>query len=396
MDVLVVGAGIAGTTLAYWLRRAGHRTTLVEQASSWRTGGYLIDFWGAGFDVADRMGIVDELMRRGLRLERADQVDSKGRRFASLDPSVLIRRSGDRYVSIPRGELAAVIRDALLGPMAGAPAEVLLGEEVRALTDVGNRVRVELTVSGTRDVDLVVGADGLHSAIRRLAFGPEEDHAVHLGLAVAAFDLEGLAYGPERVVTMYAEVGVQVALVQRPDGLTMVLVSFRHDGPLPAGRSAQEAFLVERLAGTGWLVPELLHGLPTASALYLDRMSQIRMPSWSSGRIVLVGDAAASVSPLAGQGSALAMVESYVLAAELDRSFGDHVAAFRAYEEVLRPLLRSKQRAAPGLGLVFAPRDRVQLAMRHLLLRAVGLPVVRDRAFSSLQDAIELPAPAGG
>ena len=399
MDVLIVGAGIAGATLAYWLRRAGHRPTLVEQSPTLREGGYLIDFWGAGFEVADRMGIVEEVMRRGIRFERADQVDASGHRFASLDPAAFVRRSGDRYVTIARGDLASIIYDALAAPLPGEPAELLLGEEVRALRDTGDRVRVELTRSGPRDFDLVVGADGLHSSVRRLAFGPEEEVAVHLGLAVAAFDIErspGSSPAADPVTTMYAEVGLQVARVQRPDGVTMVLFSFRHDGPLPTGRAAQEKFLVERSAAAGWEVPELLAALPTARTLYLDRMSQIKMPCWSTGRVVLVGDAAASVSPLAGQGSALAMVESYVLAAELDRCGADHGAGFRAYQDLLQPLLRGKQKAAPGLALVFAPRNRLQLLARNLLVRVVGLPIVRDRAFGSLQDAIVLPAPAGG
>jgi len=398
MDVLIVGAGIAGATVAYWLRRAGHRPILVEQSPMLREGGYLIDFWGAGFEVAERMGIVDEVMRRGIRYERADQVDGSGHRFASLDASAFVRRSGDGYVTIARGDLASIIYTTLSQPLPGEPVELLLGEEVRALTDTGDRVRVELTRSGTRDVDLVVGADGLHSSIRRLTFGPEEDVAVHLGLAVASFDLEGYrgSSSADRVVSMYAEVGLQVARLRRQDGVTMVLFSFRHDGPLPTERAEQEVFLVERLGAAGWEVPDLLAALPTARTLYLDRMSQITMPSWSTGRVVLVGDAAASVSPLAGQGSALAMVESYVLAAELDLCGPDHVAAFRAYEDLLQPLLRGKQQAAPGLAMVFAPRDRRQLLARNLLMRVAGLPIVRDWAFGSLQDAIVLPAPAGG
>jgi len=164
---------------------------------------------------------------------------------------------------------------------------------------------------------------------------------------------------------------------------------------VPTDRADQEAFLTERLAGAGWEVPTLLTALPRARTLYLDGVSQIRMPSWSSGRAALVGDAAACVSLLAGQGSALAMVEAYVLAAELDRCGGDHTAAFAAYEGRLRKLISDKQTAAEGLGLVFAPRNRRQLWLRNTLMRLLGLPLVSDLAYGNLRDAIELPAPAG-
>jgi 2-polyprenyl-6-methoxyphenol hydroxylase-like FAD-dependent oxidoreductase len=194
---------------------------------------------------------------------------------------------------------------------------------------------------------------------------------------------------------MYAEVGLQVARVVRPDGRAMVLFTFRHDGPVPTERRDQERFLTERLAGAGWEVPTLLAALPQARTLYLDGVSQVRMPSWSSGRTALVGDAAACLSLLAGQGSALAMVEAYVLAAELDRCGGDHGAAFAAYEGRLRKLVSDKQTAAEGLGLVFAPRNRRQLWLRNALMRMLGLPLVSDLAYGNLRDAIELPAPAG-
>jgi 2-polyprenyl-6-methoxyphenol hydroxylase-like FAD-dependent oxidoreductase len=168
MNVLIVGAGIAGPTLAYWLLRAGHQATLVERAPELRRGGYLVDFWGAGFDVAERMGIVSELRRRGYVLTEARTVDRDGRRVASLKPSAIMG-SAQRYVSIARSDLAAVIFEALDGR-----AELIFDDTVQALADDGDRVRVTFDSGHARDFDLVVGADGLHSRVRRLIFGPDE------------------------------------------------------------------------------------------------------------------------------------------------------------------------------------------------------------------------------
>ncbi|HEU4569758.1 MAG TPA: hypothetical protein VFS07_04245, partial [Gemmatimonadales bacterium] len=144
MNILIVGAGIAGPTLAYWLERAGHVPTLVERAPAPRQGGYLIDFWGAGFDVADRMGIVPEVMRRGYRLGEVRQVGADGRRIAAIDPELFVRGTGGRYVSIARSELAGIIYHAL-----GGRVETIFGDSVRALDDDGARVRVTFD-SGAR------------------------------------------------------------------------------------------------------------------------------------------------------------------------------------------------------------------------------------------------------
>jgi 2-polyprenyl-6-methoxyphenol hydroxylase-like FAD-dependent oxidoreductase len=136
--------------------------------------------------------------------------------------------------------------------------------------------------------------------------------------------------------------------------------------------------------------------MPLAKSFYFDRVSQIRMPSWTRGRVALLGDAAACPSLLAGQGSALAMIEAYVLAGEIDRARGDHTKAFACYEERLAGFLRSKQDAAVKLAPAFAPRTRLQLFVRNLVLRLIALPFVAELATgNSLRDAIELPAAAG-
>lgn len=390
MKVLIVGAGIAGPTLAYWLLRAGHEPTLVERAPELRRGGYLVDFWGAGFDVAERMGIVGELRRRGYVMTEARAVARDGHRIASFEPSAVMR-STQRYLSIARSDLAAVIYGALQDRV-----ELILDDTVSAL-DNGERVHVMFESGGTRDFDLVVGADGLHSQVRQLAFGPDEQFETYLDTVVSVFDIEGYRPRDELIAMMHAEVGFQAVRLSLRDDITMFLLTVRHDAPVPTDdRAEQQALLRARLADAGWETPAMLDLMPQARTFYFDSVSQIRMPSWTRGRVALVGDAAACPSLLAGQGSALAMVEAYVLAAELTRS-SDHVEAFARYQERLRDFLRSKQDAAVGLGPAFAPKNRLQLLVRNTVMRLMGLPKVADLAMGkSFHDAVELPAFAIG
>ena len=387
--VLIVGAGIAGPTLAYWLQRAGYEPTLLERSPELRRGGYLIDFWGAGFDVAERMGIAAEVARRGYQLREVRQVDDDGHRITAFDPELFVRGTGGRYVSIARSELANIVYGAL-----GDRVETIFGDSVRALDDDGARVRVTFDSGATRDFDLVIGADGQHSQVRRLVFGPEERFEKYLGITVAAFELEGYRPRDELVAVMYTQVGHQVTRLSLRNDVTMFLFTFVDDGSVANyDAAAQQAAIRERLTGATWEIPAILERMGDAKTFYCDRVSQIRMPSWTRGRVALVGDAAACVSLLAGQGSALAMVEAYVLAAELAQARRSHVQAFQRYEQTLMPFLRSKQKAAVRLAPAFAPRTGMQLFLRNSILKLFNLPFVANLAMgNSLRDAIELPA----
>ncbi len=387
MRVLIVGAGNAGPTLAYWLQHAGYRPTLVEAAPQLRQGGYLVDFWGAGFAVAESMGIVPRLMRDGYRIQELREVDASGKKITSLDPGRVVDKVGGRYVSIARSDLAAAICDAL-----GDDVETIFGDTVEALDDDGHRVRVDFTHRSPREFDLVIGADGLHSRVRSLAFGPETQFELPLGITVAALELVGYRPRDELVAVTHTAVGAQTIRVSLRDDTTLVLFTFRHDDAIPDDISAQHDLLRRSLGNLGGEVPSILGQLSETKTFYLDRASQIRMPSWSTGRIALVGDAAAAPSLLAGQGAALAMIEAYVLATKLRDFDGDHSQAFIAYQHQVGSVIRTKQDAARSLGTAFAPRTRRKLFLRNTALRFMKLPFVADLVMGrSLRDPIELP-----
>lgn len=386
--VLIVGAGIAGPTLAYWLQRFGHEVTLVEHAPRLREGGYVVDFWGAGFDVAERMGIVPRLMDEGYRIREVREVSNSGRRIAHFDPRQVIGISGGRFVTIGRSDLSRAVYEAAHGDV-----EPVFGDTVTSLDDDGDRVLVEFEHGAARAFDLVIGADGLHSRIRRLAFGPDEDFERYLGITIAVFDVPGYRPRDELVAVTRTEVGGQVLRLALRDDTTMFCFMFRHDGEVPPDDlSAQQDVLRRRMRGVGWEVPAILEQMPQARTFYLDRVSQVRMPSWSRGRIALVGDAGAAPSLLAGQGSGLAMIEAYVLAYELHEAQGDHRAAFAGYQRRLAQLVRGKQDAATRMGAAFAPRNRMQLLVRNAVVGLMVIPPVAKTAMGrSLVDPIRLP-----
>lgn len=391
LRILISGAGIAGPTLAYWLAHYGFEPTIVEAAPWPRWGGYIVDFWGAGFDVAGRMGILPELYRVGGEAREAVVLNRQGERVVGFPVSGFSKVLGGRYISLPRGDLAAAIFHTIEGRV-----ETIFGDSVERLSQDDARVQVKFAGGATREFDLVVGADGLHSRVRELAFGPEQQFEKYLGYKVAAFQVDGYRPRNELVYVMYTEVGQQVVRFAMKQDRTTFLFTFAD--PDPGGceeLAAQKALLRKRFANSGWECPRILEALDDAD-LYFDRVSQIRMPvdqgPWTKGRIILIGDAAFCVSLLAGQGSSLAMVAAYLLAGELHGAKGNYAAAFASYQEHFGPFIRMKQKAALRMAGSFAPGSRFWLFLRNQLFRLLGSPWVAKIAMgSSLTDKIELP-----
>ena len=389
MKVAINGIGVAGPALAYWLRRWGHEPVLFEKATALRTGGYLIDFWGFGYTIAERMGILAGLRARGYEMQRMRMVDRHGREKVHVDLSPMRDALRGRFVSIARSDLARALFEAC----DGIPAR--FGVSIVGIEgdDVGSVVTLS---DGTREhFDVVVGADGLHSAVRALAFGPESQFERFLGCYIAAFRIRGYPHRDELTHVSRTVRGRQVGRVSLRDDETLVLLVWRPEpaaSSVPSGREEQQLAIRDAFRDTGWETRELLAAMDEAVDFYFDRVSQIQVPRWSAGSVVLLGDAAACPSLLAGEGSGLAMVEAYILAGELHRANGAASSAFATYEQRLRGFIAAKQGSAVWLRGFFAPKTALGLAVRDLAVHALALPFVGKRLLvGTLRDDFELP-----
>lgn len=389
MSILISGAGIAGPTLAYWLSHYGFRPTLVESAPHLRTGGYIIDFWGVGFDVADKMGLAPQLKSDGYSVEEVRLVGGDGHRIGGFNAKIFARAAGGRYTSLPRGALAEALFRALPDSV-----ETLFGDELTGLSSDTRGVTAAFKHSGTRTFDLVIGAGGLHSKVRSLAFGAETRFTRYLGYKVAAFEAPDYPHRDELVYVAHATPGRQAARFSLKGGGTLVLLVMADDRiGVPETDDERRVYLRDRFEDGGWECREMMEAMDACSNVYFDNASQIHAPSWSKDRIALVGDAAACPSLLAGEGAGLAMAEAYVLAGELHRAGGDHFVAFQRYEQLLRPFLERKQKAARRFAASFAPRTAFGIALRNMVTRMMSVPWIADVALgSSVRDDFELPA----
>ncbi|MGH7992353.1 MAG: FAD-binding domain [Limisphaerales bacterium] len=390
MSVLISGIGIAGPTLAYWLSVYGIESTLVERAPRLRTGGYVIDFWGSGFDVAERMGLLADIRRDGYDIQELRLVNGSGRRVGGFKVDVFRAITRGRYVSIPRSDLAKNIFRKIEGR-----CETIFGDSIQAIDQKPGGVDVTFEHAPARRFDVVIGADGLHSVVRQLAFGKEQRFEKFLGLRVAAFEAAGYQPRDEDIYMSHSVPGKQVGRLSLRNHRTLFLFIFTDDGQSPVDAfdtKAHQRILRARFGDVDWECPQILAAMASCDDIYFDRVSQICMNTWSQGRVGLIGDAAFCPSFLAGQGSALSMVAAYVLAGELGRARHAPEEALRRYEERLQAFISGKQKAAVKLAGSFAPRTRLGLFLRNQITRAFALPFVPRLAMgSSLTDSFVLP-----
>jgi 2-polyprenyl-6-methoxyphenol hydroxylase-like FAD-dependent oxidoreductase len=387
-SVLISGAGIAGPALAFWLKAAGFEPTIVERAPALRSAGYVIDFWGLGYDLAARMGLIAEINRIGYHVREVRIVNDAGHGVAGFGTTVFSDLTNGRFVTLPRSAPSRVLFRKVQDSI-----ETIFGDEIVAIKQQADCVRVGLKHAGERRFDLLIGADGLHSSVRGLAFGPQSQFEKHLGYAVAAFEASGYRPRDEDVYLMYGEPGRMLGRFTLYDNRTLFLFVFAaNSAELPATLETQKRLLRELYDRGGWECRKILSELDRTDELYFDRVSQIRMTGWSNERVALVGDAAFCVSLLAGQGSALAMISAYVLAGELAAAHGRYQLAFARYDALLRNYIARKQRGAERFAGALAPKTRAGLAFRNLVIKAFAIPgVARLAVGSDIADALQLP-----
>ncbi|XUM23391.1 FAD-binding domain [Bradyrhizobium oligotrophicum S58] len=386
--VLISGAGIAGPALAYWLKAAGFEPTLVERAPALRQGGYVIDFWGLGYDLAERMGLLGEINRVGYHMREMRIVNGGGQSVAGFGAEIFSDLTAGRYVTLQRSDLSRLLFERSRGQV-----ESIFDDTIVSLEEQADCVRVQFERERGRQFDLVIGADGLHSRTRALAFGPQSKFEKHLGYAVAAFEARGYRPRDEDIYLMYGRPGRMLGRFTLRDDRTLFLFVFLSaTAELPTTMVAQKVLLHDLYRHDGWECCNILAELERTESLYLDSVSQIRMQNWSRGRIALVGDAAFCVSLLAGQGSALAMISAHVLAGELAAADGQHQLAFRRYETMLRSYINAKQRGAERFAGAFAPKTEFGLRFRNLVVKAFAFPgLARLVIGRDITDSLELP-----
>jgi deazaflavin-dependent oxidoreductase (nitroreductase family) len=366
VHVTICGAGIAGLTLAWWLRRSGDHVVLVEHAPGPRAEGYMIDFAGPGVDVAERMALIPRLRAAQTGNAVLQFVDPRGRARGRLDYDRLAAVVGGGLYTLMRGDLERELRDAL-----GDDVAIRYGTTVDAVDERPDGLDVGLSDGTTVATDLLVGADGVHSRVRDLAVPADPACLRYMGFHTASyvFDDDRLRQRVGRQFLMVTAPGRQVGLYPVHGGRMVAWFVHRTDDPRLPGDP--RAALRTHYHGMGPLIDRTLAGCP-AGGFYYDQVTQVVLDGWSHGRVTLVGDACQAVSLLAGQGASLAMAGAYVLADELRQA--PPATAVHRYEQRMLPAVRAGQRAGRRTADWLVPPTRRRIAVRGLAFFATRRP----------------------
>lgn len=354
--ILISGAGIAGFTLAYWLKQRGFSPTIIERHSYVRGGGYKVDVRGTALEVAKRMGIYQDLAEANVNLVKSKFVSSDQKVF-EFDGDIL-GHSSEGEIEINRWDLAQILSEKV------GEIEIIYGDSITKIEEK----MVHFEQMEPREFDIVIGADGQYSNVRRLAFGEDSKFLRRYGIQFCVFPIPNI-FELERCEIVYFDSGK----------LATAYAVGNHSYACLAFKSEDEALSVDYLKaifekefqGLGWEVPLLISLMKESNDCYFNSIAQVRMPCWSKGRVALIGDAAHSVQAM---GTSLAMIGAYVLAREIDESNGDYTLAFESYEKTMRNLVEASQDLAENNQQAFTQssiRMKIQLYLMRILPKRI-------------------------
>jgi 2-polyprenyl-6-methoxyphenol hydroxylase-like FAD-dependent oxidoreductase len=370
-DILISGAGIAGLALAYWLKKYGFNPVIVEKGPSLRKGGYMIDFWGIGFDVAERMGILPALEKEHYHIHELVFVDKENKKTGSLNIFKLRKLINFRHFNLLRGGLAKVLYDFI-----SEEVEFIWNTSINGIEEYSNCLNISFKNGVIRKFDLLIGADGLHSNVRKQVFGPENNFEKYLGYYTASFTIDNFLDKKDAFYS-YSVPGKQIGIYSVSENKLATFFIFRQKEKLNYDYHKIESarrILFENFKDTGWESKIILEKMEGSPDFYFDAVSQVNMENWSKGRVSLVGDSCQCVSLIAGTGSALALAGAYILAGELKKNNEDYELAFKNYQNILKPEIISKQKMAGKFAGSFIPDSDFGLWVRDKFTNLIFLP----------------------
>jgi 2-polyprenyl-6-methoxyphenol hydroxylase-like FAD-dependent oxidoreductase len=382
-NILISGAGIAGVSLAFWLKKFGFNPTIIEISTTLREGGYAIDFMGAGYDVAEKMGILPALEKADMHISKIAFVDENNKEKGSMNYQKIKKLMNNRALTLLRSDLAKVIYNCL-----DKDIEIIFGDTINNIEQDDEKVTVTFRSGITRSFDLLVGADGLHSAVRNLTFGNEAQYEKYYGYYTSSFTIENFSY-EGRAFSMYNVPCKQVAVYSYSENKTGAFFIFTSAEKLLYEHhdiEKQKQILKNEFINIGWKCPELLSKIDAAPDFYFDSISQIKMENWSKDRITLAGDAGYCPSLLSGKGSTLAMVGSYILAGELKEANGNYSTAFKQYENIFKPFIDKKQKSAQAFAKSFIPKSNFGIWIRNIAFKLMSLPLTSKFLLNQFKD----------